>query len=174
MKKANIGLLITISVFAIAALDGCMSSRVFQTSGTPQPAGIISDVQVIVPKGTFDQATEVWYQENTMSGAIRSALIEELKDYKKLGPSELTIEFTVTGFYLRSFAQIFWFGVMAGSDSLVGNIAVKKGDTVLKTFDVSAKGSDSAWSGTVLLRLSAGGRADTLCSMIAEKIAREL
>ncbi|MEI6126712.1 MAG: hypothetical protein WCQ99_09200 [Pseudomonadota bacterium] len=171
MKKTQRVVTIAIATFFLTTLIGCISARVFQTSGTTDTVAPVSDVKVIV---ALDPASEAWYRTNSTSGALRAALIDELRHAGKFAPSETILEFTVTDFYLRSFAQIFWLGYMAGSDSLVGNVTVKKGSTIVKTFDASAKGSDSAWSAMVLFRLSAGGRDDSLCRLIAKKTARDL
>ena len=63
---------------------------------------------------------------------------------------------------------------MAGGDRLAGTVTVTKGSTVLKTFDASAKGNESVWSGMALGRVSAGSRADVFCHLISQDIATQL
>jgi len=71
-------------------------------------------------------------------------------------------------------SAVFWVGVKAGGDRLAGTVIVKKGATVVKAFEASAKGNESAWSGMALGRVSAGSRADVFCRMVARDIAQQL
>jgi hypothetical protein len=106
-----------------------------------------------------------------MSGAIRSALLTELAGQGKTAPTGVTVEFAVTDFRLRSGTEVFWLGVMVGSDYLAGTVTVKDGTKVLKTFEASAKSSDSAWSSMATGRVSGDSRANLFCRMIARQIA---
>ncbi len=153
---------------------GCSSSRVYQTSGSDVPVGTVSEVLVTVRPGSLDAGSESWYRANSMSGTIRSALMEELRDKGKIAATGVTVEFLVTDFRLRSGSQVFWLGVMAGSDHLAGTVTVKNGTTVLKTFDASAKGNESLWSGLVTARITTGSRANVFSEKIARKIADQL
>ncbi len=153
---------------------GCSSARVFQTSGTDGSVGAVSDVQVSLKPGTLDASAESDYRANSISGSIRSALLAELRRKGKTAAQGATVEFTVTDFRLRSGSAVFWSGIIAGGDRLAGTVTVKNGATVLKTFEASAKGSESAWSGMALGRVSAGSRADLFCRMIARDIANQL
>ena len=80
----------------------------------------------------------------------------------------------MTDFRLRSGSAVFWVGVAAGGDHISGTATLRDGDTVLKTFDASAKGIDSAWSAMALWRVSAGRRADHFAKLIARKIVKQL
>jgi hypothetical protein len=100
--------------------------------------------------------------------------MEELRDKGKIAATGVTVEFLVTDFRLRSGSQVFWLGVMAGSDHLAGTVTVKNGTTVLKTFDASAKGNESLWSGLVTARITTGSRANVFSEKIARKIADQL
>lgn len=153
---------------------GCSSARVFQTSGTAASVGAVSDVLVALKPGALDADTETDYRANSMSGSIRTALLAELRGKGKTAPQGATVEFAVTDFRLRSGSAVFWAGVMAGGDRLAGIVTVRNGTTVLKTFEVSTKGNESAWSGMALGRVSAGSRADVFCRMIAREIANQL
>ena len=157
-------------IFAV----GCSSARVFQTSGTAASVGAVSDVRVTLKPGALDSDTETDYRANSISGSIRTALLAELRRRGKTAAQGATVEFTVTDFRLRSGSAVFWVGVMAGGDRLAGTVTVKNGATVLKTFEASAKGNESAWSGMALGRVSAGSRADLFCRMIAHDIANQL
>jgi hypothetical protein len=169
--QQNLGLIFYI---ASVLLCGCSSSRVFQTSGSTAPVGSISDVRVGLQPGKLNAEVEASYNANSMSGAIRQALLDELRSKGKFSESGAIIEFSVTDFRLRSGVDTFWFGVMAGSDYLAGTVTVKNGETVLKTFDASAKGSESAWSGMATGRVKASSRADLFCRLIARKIVAQL
>ncbi len=153
---------------------GCSSARVYQTSGTTASVGAVSDVQVALKPGALDAGAATDYRANSMSGAIRSALLAELRHKEKIAAEGATVEITVTDFRLRSGSAVFWVGVMAGDDRFAGTVTVKNGATILKTFDASAKGNESAWSGMALGRVSAGSRADVFCRMIARDIANQL
>jgi hypothetical protein len=163
-----------LSTLVCVVAVGCSSARVYQTSGTAASVGAVSDVQVALMPGALDADAETDYRANSMSGAIRSALLEELRRRGKIATEGATVEFTVTDFRLRSGSAVFWVGGMAGSDRLAGTVTVKNGATILKTFDVSAKGNESAWSGMALGRVSAGSRADVFCHLIARDIADQL
>jgi hypothetical protein len=152
---------------------GCSSSRVFQTSGSSERVLAISDVEV-VQSSVLSGEAESSYRQNSMSGAIREALLNELRRKGKLDPSGATIKFAATDFRLRSGVAVAWIGVMAGDDYLSGTIIVKRGDAVLKSFEASAKSSDSAWSATATGHLSSNSRADLFCRMIAKKIVTQL
>lgn len=164
--------LLILAVSAIAL--GCSSARVFQTSGTAASVGAISDVQVALKPGALDADTETDYRTNSISGSIRTALLTELRTRGKIAARGATVEFTVTDFRLRSGSAVFWIGVMAGGDRLAGTVTVKNGATVLKTFEASAKGNESAWSGMATGRVTSGSRADLFCRMIARDIADQL
>ena len=131
-------------------------------------------MQVALKPGALDADTETDYRTNSISGSIRTALLDELRRKGKVAAQGATVEFTVTDFRLRSGSAVFWVGVMAGGDRLAGTVTVKNGATILKTFEASAKGNESAWSGMALGRVSAGSRADVFCRMIAEDIANQL
>ena len=162
-------MILALTVGALAT--GCTSSRVFQTSGVSTSVSPIADVQVLLDPGFTPTPA---YHSVSMSGTIRHALITELRREGKMDTTGATLEFTVTGFRLRSGSTVFWVGVMAGGDHVSGRVTVRRGDAVLKTFDVSAKGIDSAWSGMFRWRLSAGRRADRFARMIAEEIVKQL
>lgn len=153
---------------------GCSSARVFQTSGNDVTVGAISDVQVMLKPGALDADAETDYRSNSISGSIRSALRAELSRRGKIADHGAVVEFTVTDFRLRSGSAVFWIGVMAGPDRLAGTVSVKSGNVVLKTFEASAKGNESLWSGIATGRVSAGSRADVFCRMIARDIANQL
>lgn len=153
---------------------GCSSARVFQTSGGLAPLEGVVEVVVVVDEDSLPQKNLSYYRSNSMSGAIRSALVKELRKRDKLGEGGITLEFEVTDFRLRTGSQVFWFGVMAGSDYLAGTVTVSDETGVLKTFDASAKGLESLWSGLALFRLTAGRRADVFCKMIAKKVVKQL
>ena len=161
---------LAVCIFAV----GCSSARVFQTSGTAASVGSVSDVHVALKPGALDADTETDYRANSISGSIRTALLAELSRKGKTAAKGATLEFTVTDFRLRSGSAVFWVGVMAGGDRLAGTVTVKNGATILKTFEASAKGNESAWSGMALGRISAGSRADLFCRMIARDIAKQL
>jgi hypothetical protein len=162
-------------LFAICILAvGCSSARVFQTSGTSAAVGAVSDVQVTLRPGALDADAASDYRSNSISGTIRTALLSELSRKGKTASQGVTVEFAVTDFRLRSGAAVFWVGVMAGGDRLAGTVTVRRGATVLKSFEASAKGLESAWSGMALGRISAGSRADVFCRMIAKNIADQL
>lgn len=170
MKINILGLILSISL----QMAGCSSSRVFQTSGRAESVGAVSDVLVVLKPGVLDPDTETDYRTNSMSGAIRSALLAEIRTRGKIASEGAVVEFTVSDFRLRSGSAVFWVGVMAGGDRLAGSVALKRGTSIVKTFDVSAKGNESAWSGMALGRISAGSRADVFCRMIAKNIADQL
>lgn len=138
------------------------------------PVTKIADVRVSVRPDTLTGEGETAYRANSMSGAIRAALVKELRKGDKLADSGAVIEFCVTDFQLRTGTEVFWIGAIAGSDYLAGTVAIKNGETVIKTFEASAKGSESAWSGMVLGRVSANSRADLFCRMIAKRIVQQL
>jgi hypothetical protein len=159
---------------ALSFLCGCSSSRVLQTSGTTAPVGHISEIKVNLQHGKIKAQDEETYHVNSVSGAIRQALIDELQQCGKLSNSGVTIEMDVTAFRLRSGTEVFWLGVMAGSDYLAGSITVKDGDRIIKTFAASAKGTESAWSGMATGRLTGNSRVDLFCRSIAKKITSQL
>jgi len=158
----------------VAFATGCSSARVFQTSGGLAPLDGVADVVVVVDEDSLPKKNLSYYRSNSMSGAIRSALVKELRKREKIGERGLTLEFEVTDFRLRTGSQVFWLGVMAGSDYLAGTVTVSDQSGVLKTFDASAKGLESLWSGLALFRITAGRRADVFCKMIAKKVVKQL
>jgi hypothetical protein len=155
-------------------LVSCSSSRVLQTSGSAAPTGLIAEVKVELKPEGMKQEDQEAYRANSMSGAIRAALLDELRRQKKLADDGATIDISVTDFHLRTGTEVFWIGVMAGSDYLAATVTVKRGDAVLKTFEASAKGSESAWSGLVLGRVSSNSRADLFCRMISKRVMSQL
>ncbi len=165
-------------IFAITCIGftglACSSARVFQTGGAATYSGVISEVTVAVKPGSLDAGAHTDYRSNSVSGALRTALLEELRRKGKTGQQGATLEFTVTDFRLRSGSAVFWVGVMAGTDRLAGTVTVRQGSTVVKTFEASAKGNESAWSGMALGRVGAGSRVDVFCRMIARDIAEQL
>lgn len=134
-------------------------------------ASSVSDVVVVLGDGFTPSAS---YRSVSMSGTIRHALMMELKRKKKLDPTAAVLEFTVTDCRLRTGSQVFWWGVAAGGDHVAGTVTIRLGDQILKTFDASAKGIDSAWSGMALWRLSAGRRADRFARMIARDVVDQI
>ena len=161
-------------LLVVVLAAGCSSARVFQTSGPITPLEGVAEVLVVVDEDSLPNKNLSYYRSNSMSGAIRSALVKELKKRGKLNNRDVTLEFKVTDFRLRTGSQVFWFGVMAGSDYLAGTVTVSDETGVLKTFDASAKGLESLWSGLALFRLTAGRRADVFCKMIAKKVVKQL
>jgi hypothetical protein len=160
------------SIALVLLLCGCSSARVMQTSGSTDSIGSIAEV--VVAKGELHREAETSYNVNSMAGEIRQAILDELKRRGKHASDGATIEFTVTDCRLRSGVAVFWVGVMAGDDYLTGTAVVKRGDTILKSFEASAKGSESAWSGMATGRISERRRAALFCRMIAERIVSEL
>ena len=150
---------------------GCTSSRVFQTAGTATPTPLVSDVEVTLD-ANFSPSPA--YRSISMSGTIRHALIKELRRKKRLGPGGTTLEFVVTDFRLRTGSAVFWTGIMAGGDHVAGIVTLREGGTQAKTFDVSAKGIDSMYSGIFMLRLTSGSRADHFAKMLAAEIVDQL
>lgn len=164
---------ITIPALLLAACllhIGCSSARVFQTSGPAAPVETIADISVTLQPGRLSRGAEAFYDANSMSGAIRSALLKELRRKGKFDSKGAIIEFSVTDFRLRSGFEVLMIGNMAGGDYLAGTVTVKQGGTVLKTFQASAKGSQTWVTG----RISANSRADLFCRLIARKIVEQL
>jgi len=168
---------IAVSVFSLLVYllcAGCSSSRVFQTSGSATHIGAIRDVQVALANTQANSAVEAAYNYNSMSGAIRQALIDALSKKGQIADSGDLMEITVTDFRLRSGVAVFWIGVMAGDDYLAAKVTVRRGGVILKSFDASAKSSDSAWSAMATGRVTSNSRADLFCRMIAKRIVKEL
>ncbi len=153
---------------------GCSSARLFQTSGTFATVGPVSDVQVTLRPGVLDADVACDYLSNSFAGTIRAVLSCELSPKGKTDSQGPTMEFAVTDFRLRFGAAVFWVGGMAGRVRLVGTVTVRRGATVLKSFEASAKGLESAWSGMALDRISAGSRADVFCRKFAKNFAGQL
>lgn len=153
---------------------GCLSAGVSQTLGTFATFGPVSDVQVTFRPGALDADAASDYRSNSISWTFRAVLLSELSRKGKTASQGATVEFAVTDFRLCSGAAVFWVGVMTGGDRLAGTVTVRRGATVLKSFEASAKGLESAWSGMALGRISAGSRADVFCRMIAKNIAGQL
>lgn len=153
---------------------GCTSARVAQTTGGDAPVARISEVAVAVRPGALDADTEADYRANAMSGTIRTALVTELRRTGKFASGGGTMDFSVTDFRLRSGAAVFWVGGMSGMDRLAGVVIVRQGGKILKSFEVSAQGRDTGYSGILLGRMSAGSRADAFSRMIAAQIASQL
>jgi hypothetical protein len=123
---------------------------------------------------SLEDGREDAFRVYAMSGAIRRALLKELQRRGKLAPDGPLLEFTATGFRLRSTSTIILVGVMAGSDYLTGVATVERDGAVIKAFEASARGTESLWSGLALWRLPATRRADLFCRLIARKIADQL
>lgn len=109
-----------------------------------------------------------------MSGTIRSSLLEALTASGRLNPSDYRLQFLVTDFRLRSNAQVIWSGVLAGKDYLAGTVLITKDNALIRQFEVTSTGSDSAWSALVLGRTSSDGRAEMLANMIAKQLVSQL
>jgi hypothetical protein len=155
-------------------LAGCATSRVVETVGSGSSNISISDVTVTTDKAQFDPDTVAWYRQNAMSGTIRAALLKELRTAGRLSASPYQLQFAVTDFRLRSNAQVLWVGVMAGKDYLTGTVSILQGGKVVRQFEVTATGSDSAWSALALGRTGNDTRADMLANMIAKQLVAQL
>jgi hypothetical protein len=167
------GLVVALALVVLAG-SSCTSVRVLQTSGSDDPIVGIKDVAVLVAADAMPRDQEVTFRTYAMAGAVRSALLNELKDHGKLTPDGATLEFSPTGFRLRSGTTLVLVGVMAGSDHLSGTIAIKDGDRVVRTFDAGVNGSDSFYSGLFTWRISASRRADRFCRLIARDVVGQL
>jgi hypothetical protein len=164
-------ILVVVLLVLTSVASGCSYARVIQSAGPVESIGAVRDVQVMMD---LDSDREDAFRAYAMSGAIRRALLKELKQHGKLASDGPVLEFTATGFRLRSTSTVLWVGVMAGSDYLTGTAAVKQDGNVLKSFEASARGTESLWSGLALWRLPATRRADLFCRLIARKIADQL
>jgi hypothetical protein len=162
-----------IPIASLICVVGCTSARVMQTSGSNDPIAI-RDVTVVVRPDAISKDQESAFRSYAMSGAIRSALLDEIKRRGKLATSGPTLEFSVTGFRVRSGSTLFLVGVMAGSDHLSGVVTVTDEAGVVKTFEAGARGNDSAYSGLFMWRLSATRRADLFSRMIAKRVVDQL
>ncbi len=164
-----------IAVIATSLLfAGCSSSRVIQTSGPETKTIKVSEVVVAAKPDSVSEGVAASYNSYSMSGVIRQSLMNELKKKGKISDSGDLVEVSVTGFRMRPGVTVVWVGIMAGSDSFSATVSVKRGDKVLKTFDVSARNSDSFWSALAMFRVSANTRAERFSHTIARKIADKL
>ena len=163
---------ITLFFFLLFAV-GCTSSSVYQSGGGAGTVQGISAINVEMSEKMHPESRE-WYRQNAVSGALYQTIQKELQKNGKWGTGSQTLHVSVTDFRVRSGSQVFWVGVMAGSDYVAAEVEARQGDTTVKKFAAGAKSLHSATSGLLTGKLTSRRRVETLCKSVAKNLVEQL
>jgi hypothetical protein len=156
---------IVLAGIALGLLASCVSSQVYEVTGSASSVPSVADVRVSADQTGWDADTIDWYRQLAMNGALRSEIVQELRRNGRMAPDGPTLVVTVTDFRLRSSAHAAMFGAFAGEDRVAARASIERGGKVLRTYEIS---SSTATSGI--------GRnsTDARTRMIARSITRKL
>jgi hypothetical protein len=162
-------LLPAVATAALIVFGGCTSATVRQSQGAATRGLRIASVSVTPDPTTMKGDDLQWMRENLVEGRLSAAIRERLTMTGKLDAAGATLAVKVVSLRLRSTSAAVWLGVMAGSDHITASVEVSDHGKSVKSFVADASRTSGAMANP-----GAGGRVDSMCDELAERLVEQL